>query len=65
MVKMTAITDGHQYAGRVLSKGEQFDCEERFVSILEGLGRARRAEQEYATCEMRSEPPARRRQRGR
>jgi len=67
MVKMTAITDGHQYAGRVLSKGEQFDCEERFVAVLEGLGRARRAgiNQEYATREMRAEPPARRRQRGR
>jgi hypothetical protein len=68
MVKMRAITEGHQYAGRVLSKGEEFDCEERFVAILEGLGRAHRAgmNQEYATREMRAGPPARRRgQRGR
>ena len=66
MVKMRAITEGHQYAGRVLSKGEEFDCEPRFVAILEGLGRARRAEQsqEYLTREMRAAAPPRR-QRGR
>jgi hypothetical protein len=64
MVKMIAITEGHRYAGRVLSKGEEFDCEERFVAILEGLGRARR--QEYATRELRAAPPSRRgRPRGR
>jgi hypothetical protein len=66
MVKMRAITEGHQYAGRVLSKGEEFDCEDRFVAVLEGLGRARRAEQEYATRELRAAPPSRRgRPRGR
>jgi hypothetical protein len=66
MVKMIAVTDGHQYAGRVLSKGEKFDCEDRFVAVLEGLGRARRAEQEYATRELRAAPHSRRsRSRGR
>jgi hypothetical protein len=52
MVKMTAITDGHQYAGRVLSKGEQFDCEDRFVLLLVGLKRAEIAPQKYRTREM-------------
>jgi hypothetical protein len=63
MVKMISAIDDHRYDGRVLSKGEEFDAEERFVAILEGLGRARRVQgQEYATREMRAEP---RRRRGR
>jgi hypothetical protein len=67
MVKMISIAEGHRYDGRVLSKDEKFDAEERFVPILEGLGRARRAEvrQEYATREMRAAPPARQRARTR
>jgi hypothetical protein len=43
----------HEYAGQSLSQGEEFECEDRFVAILIGLGRAEFvAPQQYRTREM-------------
>jgi hypothetical protein len=46
----------HEYAGRSLSQGDEFECEDRFVALLEAIGRARRvlevAPQKYRAREL-------------
>ena len=48
----------HTYGGRVLSEGELFDAEARFVPVLVALGLAQVVEDRYATRDMAAAPAA-------
>ena len=50
MVKMVA-KQRHQYAGRELSVGEHFECEEKHAPVLIALARA-----EFATRDIQAAP---------
>lgn len=51
---LMVCTQPHQYDGRQLSEGEEFEAEDRFVPLILALGRAVVAQQSqtYRTREM-------------
>ena len=72
MVRMVVMKE-HQYRGRRLHAGEEYDCEPQHVSVFERLGWARPAERKaeeetvteprrelaYSTRRMEAEEPRR------
>jgi hypothetical protein len=51
----------HEYAGRVLSKGDMFECEQQDIPLLLAIGRIEPEEGEkgYQTRDMRAGKPGR------
>lgn len=69
MVRMTVVKE-HQYRGKRLRAGEQYDCEPQHVAVFVRLGWARPAEREeeghaatYRTRHLEAEAPRRKRAR--
>lgn len=50
----------HEYAGRQLSKGDEFECEQQDIPLMSALGRIEPEEGEegYQTRDMRAGKPA-------